>query len=199
MKKILLCILFMIMVFTISSCSNQQSYTLKDLSIYDCETDKYIEIGQSLNYVTDILGSPNSEKHAEGLYPSKELIYDNYALTLTFDEDDCLKYIKFTNSEQNIDTERLKIAKKLSVKSTPKDFMKIFPDATNTESVAHCERLKIVFDAESKSELSVIDVNSDSREKHYFSAYIDYNDKEGIRFLVVGEYGPNSNLAKISQ
>lgn len=188
MKKLLTITLSILLLLSITACGGDKTYTLKDLALYDTQTDRYIEIGYSLKTVTDMLGEPTSENQAMALYSSKELYYSDYGLTITFDEKDCVEYMKLSTSSNDIDTKRLKLAKKLNISSTVNDFMKIFPDAVNTDGLFGDERKKIAFDAEDKENLTIIDANTDSRTHHLYSVYIDYNDK-GIVNIVVGEYG----------
>lgn len=189
MKRILFFTLTFAMLFTFAACGGEKTYTLKDVALYDAQTNRYIEIGYSRKTVTDMLGEPTSETAAIAIYPSKEVTYDKYGLTLTFDEKDCVEYIKLSSTDKVTDTKRLTIGKKLSAVSGVNDFMKLFPDAVSTDGVAHCERKKIAFDAESNNDnLRLIDANTDSRYNHIYSAYIDYNDS-GTRWIVVGEYG----------
>lgn len=191
MKKILIITLSIMLLLSTTSCG-ERTYTMKDLALYDTQTNRYIELGYSLQTVKELLGNPTTEKRPIALYSSKEFRYEEYGLTIIFDEKDCVEYIKLSSSTLDIDTKRFKIAKKINIASSTNDFMKVFPDAVNTDGLFGNERKKIVFDAERSDTLTVIDANTDSRNHHIYTAYIDYNDK-GLSNIVIGEFGQHHN------
>ena len=126
MKRIMALILAAVMIFSMTACGGEKTYTKDDLAIRDIDSGKLIRIGDSREDIEKIVGEPEGvEEEADG-----ELVY-NYSdnMEVTYNESGevicvhCFNYRK----EEN----KYELAEGVGFGQTQEDFFNAYPGAEN--------------------------------------------------------------------
>ena len=129
MKKIMALILAAVMVFSMTACGGEKTYSLDDLAVRDKESGKLIRIGDKREKVEKITGEPErTEDEADG---EVRCSYTSGAtgLDITYNEDgEIIEIIglwdQFMEAEKNYE-----LAKGVELGQTEEDFLNAFPEA----------------------------------------------------------------------
>ena len=179
MKKIITTFLSLCMIFMLNSCG-ERKYTMKDLSLYDSKTDKYIEIGYSMKTVKEWLGEPTTQDtHDYIISNTTHFYYENYALGVNFDKDDCVDYFVLETGDDSSEKNRFKIGGKLGSKATMDDFIKFYPDSTELQNEIGYEIKRLALINDSSGNLIVTDPNT-NKECYRVEARYDENGLQNI-------------------
>ena len=130
MKRFLALILAAVMVFSITACGGEKTYTADDLAIRDIESGKIIRIGDTREEVEKIIGAPTEEeeynKDNENRFVSCGYRDgDDLILNIFYDKEDMLNKISLYGSEK--EEKKYELLPGVQVGSSYKDFLKEYP------------------------------------------------------------------------
>ena len=130
MKRIVALILAAVMVFSITACGGEKTYTADDLAIRDIESGKIIRIGDTREEVEKIIGEPTDEeeydKDNENRFVSCSYRDGNdLILSIRYDKDDKIRNISLYGAEK--EEAKYELLPGVQTGSSYKDFLKAYP------------------------------------------------------------------------